>query len=157
MFYLHIADDGFAEPPWPGERRLGPFETAAEAEAQAVNDVAIGALSEADLIGVYDEAGSRDRHESLMRAYAKHDAGESPWDPVRFDPRLKRGGKSQVPAARIKQKAAKVREGFLADAARSANEHLDTLRHLLPPGMDAETFMRATVAESPPNVWGRVT
>lgn len=41
-FYIHIADPGFPDPPWPGFRRLGPFLTQAEALAQAAGDAAQG-------------------------------------------------------------------------------------------------------------------
>lgn len=35
MYFIHIEDPQFHEAPWPGVRRLGPFETKKQAEEQA--------------------------------------------------------------------------------------------------------------------------
>jgi len=69
-FYVHIKDPGFPDPPWPGERRLGPFLTVEEAHSQAVSDVAQGHISEENLIGVFDDSASAARDEHPDHAIA---------------------------------------------------------------------------------------
>ena len=54
-FYIHIADPQFLDPPWPGVRRLGPFDTQTDALAQAGSDLASGAGL---ALGVWDESAS---------------------------------------------------------------------------------------------------
>lgn len=41
-FWIHYADPGFPDPPWPGVRRVGPFNNVEEAKAQAASDAATG-------------------------------------------------------------------------------------------------------------------
>lgn len=55
QFYIHIADPGFPDPPWEGQRRLGPFNTKEEAVAQAASDTAMGA---GEALGVFTGAES---------------------------------------------------------------------------------------------------
>ena len=54
-YYIHYADPGFPDPPWPGERRLGPFPTLAEAQAQAVSNSASGY---GDALGIWSDENS---------------------------------------------------------------------------------------------------
>ncbi len=54
-FYVHVADPGFAEAPWPGAKRHGPFLTVEEAVAQATSDAAGGYATP---IGIFTEAES---------------------------------------------------------------------------------------------------
>lgn len=42
-FYIHIHDPQFAEAPWPGQRRFGPYGSDKQALEQAASDVAQGA------------------------------------------------------------------------------------------------------------------
>lgn len=51
-WFIHLDDPGFQDNPFPGQRRLGPFDTAEEAVAQAVSDAAVGMGVAA---GVYGE------------------------------------------------------------------------------------------------------
>lgn len=67
-WYIHIADPGFPEPPWPGERRLGPYPTHEEALAQAVEDAAGGY---AIAVGVYSAEESLKRLENTARNKGK--------------------------------------------------------------------------------------
>lgn len=57
-FFVHLADPSFPEAPWPNTRRLGPFDTLAEAQAQAAADLAGGHLAEDELVGIYSEDDS---------------------------------------------------------------------------------------------------
>jgi len=41
-YFIHLEDPQFAEGPWPGIRRLGPFNTQEEALNQAASDAAYG-------------------------------------------------------------------------------------------------------------------
>lgn len=41
-FFVHYYDPGFPNPPWPMQRRIGPFLTHEEAFNQAVSDAAHG-------------------------------------------------------------------------------------------------------------------
>lgn len=66
MFYLHVRDPQFDDPPYPGERRLGPYTTSREARDQAASDLAIGHLREEDFAGIFDEDGSAARAEELV-------------------------------------------------------------------------------------------
>lgn len=54
-FYIHIDDPGFPDPPWPGQRRFGPYNTVEEALAQAAADAAQGM---GVAVGIYDEENS---------------------------------------------------------------------------------------------------
>ena len=42
MFYIHITDPGYPDPPYPGERRFGPYITKEEALNQAASDASVG-------------------------------------------------------------------------------------------------------------------
>ena len=54
-YYIHIADPGFPEPPYPGVRRIGPIEDLEAVKAQAVEDMASGG---ANVLGIYDASQS---------------------------------------------------------------------------------------------------
>lgn len=62
-FFIHLADPGFPNPPFPGARRLGPYNTVEEALAQAVADAAQGA---GVALGIYDEEAS-ETHDALPK------------------------------------------------------------------------------------------
>lgn len=57
-FFIHLDDPGFPEHPWPGQRRLGPYPTSAEALEQAVSDASLGLGVAA---GIYEQAESEKR------------------------------------------------------------------------------------------------
>lgn len=61
-FFIHLADPGFEDPPWPNMRRLGPYDTSEEALAQAVADAAQGM---GVALGVYDEEASESHAERI--------------------------------------------------------------------------------------------
>lgn len=92
--FIHLDDPGFPDEPWPGQRRLGPFNTPEEALAQAVHDAAMG---QGVASGIYPEEHS----EALRR----------PKDALAFDL-----GQAQES---LKQHIAEGESGELIEATRS--------------------------------------
>lgn len=113
-FYIHIPDPGFPEPPWPGERRLGPFNTAEEAEAQAIDDVARGM---GEVLGVFDEEASEAMASSSKRRAAA------------------------VVPSRINKKAETRRNRYLSEQAKVADEQRANVEALLPAGVTFDDLM----------------
>lgn len=150
-FYIHVVDPGFPDPPWPGERRLGPFLTAEEAEAQAVNDVAHGHIADESLVGVYSESESLKRKDVLRARWETHRAdatSDDAYEPApAFDPSAHRGGKSHVAKGVIVKKAASARRKLLANHALGIEDQRLALERLLPPGVSIDEMMAA--AKSP--------
>lgn len=143
VFFIHIADATFSDPPCPGERRLGPFLTVEEAQAQAANDVAHGHVAPDALLGVYSDAESRARAEAMDRAHARHKPQDDPWEgPTRFDPRGRRGGKLACSTARILKTADKQRAEMLEAHARTIEDQRASLQQMLPEGVDADELLR---------------
>lgn len=71
-YYIHIADPAFggADSDFPFGFRLGPYNTKAEALAQAVSDLAGGQTAEANLIGIYAERDSEAQRHGESRESA---------------------------------------------------------------------------------------
>jgi hypothetical protein len=69
-YYVHVEDPGFPEEPWPGERRLGPYDDEDAAYEQAVDEAAYGG---AVVLGVYEEdASEQSRDGARKRAVKTH-------------------------------------------------------------------------------------
>lgn len=114
-FYIHIADPSFPEPPWPGERRLGPFPTSDEALEQAISDAAIGA---AVAIGVFSEAESERR-----RVASDADAGVMMSRAIRGETVSSHGGKASQTRSTIARRGASLaRKRADAEAKRMAED-----------------------------------
>jgi hypothetical protein len=112
-FYIHLLDPGFPDAPWPGARRLGPYNTAEEAEEQAIDDVARGM---GEVLGVFDAEASE---------------------------AMATGGKkaAAVPPSRIKTKAMTRRKKYLAEQARVADEQRANVEAILPEGVTFQDLM----------------
>jgi len=110
-FYIHIADPGFPEPPWPGERRLGPYNTREEAEAQAVSDAAGGY---AVALGIYEEGESHKRAVQANR------------------------GKAVVTRAKIKSKGETEAKRRHKERQKNLDSDVRALAEMLPTGMGME-------------------
>ena len=65
-WYIHLHDPQFFDDPWPGQRRIGPFNSEEEATEQAANDLARG-MGEGT-IGVFTGQASDDMRESTKEA-----------------------------------------------------------------------------------------
>lgn len=131
-FYVHVEDPGFPEPPWPGERRLGPFPTAAEALEQAVSDAALGSVL---AVGVYSE------EESERRRVTSHiDAGMGLSAASRGEPPSSHGGKATHTRSQIARRADTV-------SRKLAKERSDTLvadAEAVSTPVDLQSFLRET-------------
>jgi hypothetical protein len=141
VFFIHLDDPGFPDPPWPGQRRLGPYETAEEAYEQAVSDAASGAGL---AVGIYDE------ETSLLLARMPDIPIEEYLD---MHPSAKR--QVDLPAAPKKGiKAVYSRSRIATSAAAEANRRhkervaqqqgnvdLLLLQKLLPEGVDAKDLL----------------
>jgi hypothetical protein len=127
-YFIHLADPSFPEGPWPGERRLGPFNSQKEAAAQAANDIAIG-MGES-IIGVYSEAES-DKRDEAMRS---EDAPQA---------------KLAVTREKLDSAAAKIREQNNREVARVIEEQRQLLEQVLPEGVSVDEFLSAVRATNP--------
>jgi len=108
-YFIHYADPGFPEDPWPGERRSGPYSKDAALE-QAINDVATGYGVP---VGIYSDDESLKRISSTARSK----------------------GKAEFTASTLKQKgeAESRRRKALADKERA--DETKMLAEILPTGM----------------------
>lgn len=150
-FYIHFADPGFPDPPWPGERRLGPFPTPEEAHEQAASDVAHGHVTEDALAGVFSAEESEKRRVVLRTRWEEH-LRDNPADdlydaPVAFDPCAHRAGRAHVPPSRIVKRAQTVRKRLLSLRAMGIEDQRLTLEAMLPEGVTYGEMME--VAQSP--------
>jgi len=66
MYYIHVRDEHFKIPPWPGERRLGPYSKE-DAETQFAHDQSLGNL---DVVGVFSEQESEARNNDLLEEWS---------------------------------------------------------------------------------------
>lgn len=121
-FYIHLADASFDGPPWPGERRLGPYLTVEEAQNQAASDVAHNLVPAAALVGVFTSA------ESQLRA---EDAGQ---------------GTPTVEPAAITGQAATQRLDILSPLAKGIEDQRATLQAQLPDGVTVDDYLASQAA-----------
>lgn len=112
-FFVHLADPGFPDHPFPGERRSGPYLTEAEALEQAVWD-ACG--NSAVVVGVYHEAESEKRAHSTARSV----------------------GKAVHTGGQVHRKAEALSKRLQKEAADARQADYDALAQILPPGMGIE-------------------
>lgn len=111
-YFIHIADPGFPEPPWPGERRLGPFSLEAAVE-QAVSDAAQG-ISLA--VGIYSEEESTKRASTTARSV----------------------GRAEVRRSQIKAKSDVLAKKMYDDRIAQVYSDVEAMKASLPPGMGLE-------------------
>ena len=64
MFYIHIKDPGYPDPPYPGERRLGPYLTKEEAIDQAISDATVGM---GVAVGIFSDEESKKREDDVSK------------------------------------------------------------------------------------------
>lgn len=112
-FFVHYTDPGFPEHPWPNERRLGPYPTADEALAQAVEDAAGGY---AVAVGVYDEAESEKRMHSTARSV----------------------GKATHTSSVVRRKGETRARAILEEGRKTRQADVDAFAAILPPGLGVE-------------------
>jgi len=161
-YFIHVRDPGFPDPPWPGERRLGPFLTLEEAEAQATSDLAHSYITGDGMTGIYTNAESDARAEGLRQAWdeARAQGSSDPYaPPPPFDPATVDAGTPSATATELEQGAVTARRKLLATHARSVSDQRESLQALLPDGVDAEELIAAVstpealaklLAEKPP-------
>lgn len=145
-YFIHIADPGFPDPPWPGERRLGPFPTAEEATDQAINDMAHGHITQESLTGVFSESESLKRKDVLRARWEAHRevlATADPYEPPTFAAHEHRGGKSHIAPSAVARRAATARKKLLAHQALGIEDQRLTLERMLPEGVSINDMLGA--------------
>lgn len=130
-FFIHISDPGFPDPPFPHERRLGPYNTMEEAAAQAVSDTALGFGTP---LGVYAEVESEKRAEGIHEP----DTGTF---------RATTKGKAAYSRSQIEKRAETMRNRIQAQAVATAQEAEEALRAILPEGVTYDDLMKLATAE----------
>jgi hypothetical protein len=141
QFYIHVDDPSFPDAPWPGVRRLGPYLTLEEAQAQATSDAAFSGLTGE----IYDEDASAalDQHlqaaaaldnweattaalveSGMKRADAENAAGNKP--------RPKAAPKARWTRAQVKAAGTKLAQQAQADAEEAAQVWLEQLQAMTP-------------------------
>ena len=115
-YFIHIADPGFPETPWPGVRRFGPFNTREEAYNQAVEDVSNGA----PVLGIFSEDDSLQLQNHLTTI-------ESP---------LLTEAEDEVQRIMVDANALRIER--VTQTASAFKEDRDTLQALLPKGVTLE-------------------
>lgn len=133
-FFVHLTDPGFPEPPWPGERRLGPFDTPEEAEAQAVSDIAYGGGE--GIVGVYSESESERRRE----ASHPEDVGSALAADREARP-VSRGGKAHRSRSQLQPRAETARRRLEAERARQIEEDTRAFQETLPKGVSIDDLL----------------
>lgn len=116
-YYIHIADPGFPDPPWPGRRRLGPYLTQGEAEDQAIDDLSRGIIREDEFMGIYEEDASEQMASGVKKL------------------------KAAVVASRVLPKADTRRRRYLARVAKEQEDNRAAFQALLPKGVRVEDLM----------------
>jgi hypothetical protein len=154
-FFIHVADPGFPEGPWPSVRRFGPFLTAEEASNQAVHDLSTGFLTEEAFLGVFDDENSQmksfEADDELVAAHTQHGEFDADGMLKALAARDKKAKAAVVPS-KLKPRAAAMRRKAHAQRLKDLQEQNDALEALLPEGvsmgdlMGAAKQLRATAA-----------
>jgi len=116
-YFIHYADPGFAEPPWPGQRRQGPYLTVDEAFNQAVSD---GAGGQAEALGIFTSSQSDELANNP-------DADVTP----------------EKTAEEISTAAHTLREELVVESAHVADSDRQAIEDLLPSGVKLEDLENA--------------
>ncbi len=120
QFFIHHHDPQFEEPPWPGVRRLGPYNTLEEAQAQAEADAASGY---GVALGIFSEEES----ENLKEKQA--DEQES--------------GDPEVSSETILEEGNKIRETQVQERLSLMAEDRASLSSILPEGITVDDIDEA--------------
>lgn len=121
-FFIHLDDPGFPDPPWPFQRRLGPYDTHEEAVRQAVSDLA-GGHSVGATVYSHEES-------EKLRDGARAKAHASPAE-------LNRLAKAE------RKRRDRLAELERLKAAELRDEHDALLREMLPDGVDLDALRAA--------------
>jgi len=112
-----MADPSFIDPPFPGERRLGPFLTAAEAQNQAASDLAYGLMTPEAFLGVFSTSESELRRDDNT------------------------AGTVEVPNDTILAQADSEKEAAAAVVAQAITDTHAMVATMLPEGTDVDQFL----------------
>jgi hypothetical protein len=126
LYYIHYADPGFPDPPWPGQRRSGAFLTLEEATAQAVSDAASGFQTP---VGIFHEADS----DKLSEHMGETEDTFQPFEDFKT--------KSAVPVKDVIKKANKIREESVAEVAAGYALDREALASQLPDGVSVDDVL----------------
>lgn len=139
-WYIHVADPGFPEPPWPGERRLGPYLTDTEAIEQAVSDSGYGM---GVIVGVYSaEESEKRRGDETPAARAGAMSAAIAGNPITAD-----GGKARYTRSQIEKRGKTLQRKLQAERARSMKADQDALEASLPAEIGGLEGLLKLVAE----------